>query len=110
MRYSPTEKRIYTEANLDDRETRERLEVCIDILMKRVAGDDVQPWQRDLIQQSDLVLEFWPHDLETCLYYYAHHDSRVVFWLDEADLSLELQEVCSVISPTHMSKDTRKQI
>ena len=99
----PFLKRVYTEANVQDPLTLAKIEKCIAKLYdthKLNTSND----QQNIIYAADLVLEFWPDDDEVCMYYFAHHGARTLFWLEEYDLQVDLQEVQGEILPSHISK------
>ncbi|KAI0733241.1 hypothetical protein BC629DRAFT_1446705 [Irpex lacteus] len=95
--YYDPERRIYTEANLDEGiqmvATIEKCIAFIDTTYKDIIPDP---------QQCDLVLEYDPHRPDLCHYYFAHHHTRSIFWLEEYDLQPELKRVQGEITPSHL--------
>jgi hypothetical protein len=61
--------------------------------------------QLEILEGSDLVLEFDQEDGDKlCHYYFAHHNSRTIFWLDDQDLRYGLQEALGEITISHKSQ------
>lgn len=92
-------KRIYTEANFDEGiQMVATIEKCIAFIYTTYKHIIPDP------QQCDLVLEYDPHRSESCYYYFAHHHTRSIFWVEEYDLQPELKRVQGEITPSHLGE------
>ncbi|KAI0346483.1 hypothetical protein BDW22DRAFT_1425951 [Trametopsis cervina] len=101
--YYNENKRIYTEAYLDDPLVLEKIEKCISTLFE---DHEITLEQQKTIDRSDLVLEIYHDDDSMCGYYFANHESRTLFWLDEQNMQYDLHEVHGVLAPSHMNELT----
>ncbi|KAI0346482.1 hypothetical protein BDW22DRAFT_1481531 [Trametopsis cervina] len=97
--YYNAEKRIYTEAYLDDPLVLDKIEKCISTLFEE---HEITLEQQKIIDESDLVLEIYHEDDSMCGYYFANHESRTLFWLDEQNMQYDLHEVHGELTPSHM--------
>lgn len=95
-------QRVFTEANLYDDALHSAVHSNLDDIDDFLRVHNIQRSPRD-----DLVLELVKQDdgkIETS-YYFANHDTRVIYFLDEFDAcNLPVwPEVQGVTSPTHIS-------
>lgn len=87
-----------TDTHLYDKEQFERLEGYIE----KIFGF-LKQYQIDLPERKmDLVLEF--RQSGRCGYYFADHERRSLFWLDDFDALDALSEVRVLFSPSHVGK------
>jgi hypothetical protein len=79
---------------------KEEMEDFYFYLQKIVRVDDL-----NLSKNCDLVLDIMPNENNEIQwsYYYACHDTRCLFWLDDYDAKFMTSELDGVESPAHLS-------
>lgn len=76
----------------------------------RDIGSRIQSFPVQLPEQFDIVLDLIPDSPGEygCGYYFANHDNRTLFWLDDHDVSGILNEVNVRYTPFHVGKPLPK--
>ena len=93
-------KSLFTDTDMHDIALKEEMEVFYSYLQNILRIDDL------IIPSSnfDLVLDIMPDgDRIQWSYYYACHDTRCLFWLEEYDAGPMTSEIDGVESPAHLS-------
>jgi hypothetical protein len=94
-------QRLFTDADMHDQTLKEEMEIFYSYLQKIVRDDGlVIP-----SQNYDLVLDITPADYNTIRwsYYYACHETRCLFWIEEYDTGYMTDELQGVESLAHLS-------
>lgn len=67
--------------------------------------DLTQAHDTKVTNDADLVLELLPGQdgQMACGYYFAEHQTRCLFWLEQFDISCLIAEVKGATSPAHIS-------
>ena len=85
---------------MHDPALKEEMEIFYSYLQDIVRADDLTIPSRNF----DLVLDIMPDgDRIQWSYYYACHDTRCLFWLDQYDAILLTSELDGIESPAHLS-------
>ncbi|KAK0212292.1 hypothetical protein DFS33DRAFT_16392 [Desarmillaria ectypa] len=103
------EKRTFTGINLCDREKLQRIMKYLDDIYEYIGANNIIiPVNADLV--FELVRD--PDSGEQCCaYYFASHDTRSVFWLDDFDTAYlnTWDEVKGVTEPSHVGLEIEAQ-
>jgi len=93
---------IFTEASIYDARVYSALEVYIRRIESYIVTQDIQLPAGGI----DLVLDLRPRDNDEydCGYYFANHEARCLFWLDNHDVIGILEEVNVSYSLSHVGK------
>ncbi|KAG7447110.1 uncharacterized protein BT62DRAFT_919083 [Guyanagaster necrorhizus] len=103
---------IYTEARLLDPQILQAVRQFVDQVDEYLTRRDVTEVSFDT-ENVDLVLDVTLSDTKRtiCGYYFAHHENRTVFWLDEFESSERLwPDINGVTSPEHILIDELRDI
>jgi len=94
-------KSLFTDTDMHDLALKEEMEEFYSYLQNIVHVDDLTIPSRNF----DLVLDIMPDgDMIKWSYYYACHDTRCLFWLEEYDARPYMtSEIDGVESPAHLS-------
>jgi hypothetical protein len=94
-------KRIFTDTDMHDPFFRDEIEEFYQYLQKMLRVDQL----KILSNNYDLVLDIVPIGGRIqWSYYYAHHGTRCLFWLQNYDATNVLSELWGVNSPAHISE------
>lgn len=102
---------IYTEARLLDPQILQAVRQFVDQVDEYLTRRDVTEVSFDT-ENVDLVLDVTLSDTKRtiCGYYFAHHENRTVFWLDEFESSERLwPDINGVTSPEHILHEIQSQ-
>jgi len=95
-----SERRLFTDTDMHDPTLKEEMEDFYRYLQKILCDDQLTIPSEDY----DLVLDIMPAEEETVQwsYYYACHETRCLFWLEEYDGSHMTSELHGVDCPAHV--------
>ncbi|KAG7449909.1 uncharacterized protein BT62DRAFT_928667 [Guyanagaster necrorhizus] len=102
-------KRSFTGVNLCDREKLQHITKFMDDIYEYIRVNAIT-----IPENVDLVFELVrdpDNDEQCCAYYFASHDTRSVFWLDDFDMSYPntWDEVKGVTEPSHVGLEIEAQ-
>jgi hypothetical protein len=93
-------QKLFTDTNMHDPTLREEMEVFYRTLLKILRDDQLTIPSTNY----DLVLDIMPdNDKIKWSYYYACHETRCLFWLEEYDGSYMISEIGGVECPALVS-------
>ena len=94
-------KRLFTDTDMHNSDMREEMEDFYNWLQLFIQNNQLSIPSNDY----DLVLDIMPtaDNRISWSYYYACHEARCLFWLEEYDASYMISELSGVKSPTHVS-------
>ncbi|KAK0241113.1 hypothetical protein EDD85DRAFT_389731 [Armillaria nabsnona] len=103
------EKRAFTGVDLCNRGKLQRIMKYLDYIYEFIrANDIIIPANADLVFE---LVQDPDNGEECCAYYFANHDTRSVFWLDDFDTNylITWHEVKGVTEPSHVGLEIEAQ-
>ena len=88
-----------------DHDLRGKVDMFVDVLWRKNLENNRMPFSLPMPAKYDLVIDIVEAKDKTIFrYYYADHDTKTLFWLDNYNMEETLIDIPGVDEPGHISE------